>query len=203
MVEKENKVSVLFSGGKDSSLAAFILSKFFEVELITINFNILENWKIAQKTAKILKFPFKVVYLNKKIIEDAAEMVIKDKRPANGINFIHKMILEETANTSKMIADGIRRNDRVPNLSLSEIISLEDRYNIHYMQPLLGFSRKTINILLEKYFTFKEYKSISSDGAEYEFELREIIRRKYGEDKIGEIFPKNHTHSIITGFNLY
>lgn len=201
IAKKENKITVLFSGGKDSSLAAFILSKFFEVELVTVNFKILENWKNAEKAAKILKFPFKVINLNQTIIEEAARIVIKDGYPANGINYIHKEILKEVAKNSKIIADGIRRNDRVPTLTLPEIISFEDKFKVHYIQPLIGYSRKTLNILLEKYFIFKEYKSIDFEGSEYEFELREFIKKNYGQEKIGEIFPKNHTHSIITGFS--
>jgi len=200
--QKENKVSVLFSGGKDSSLAAFILAKFFEVELVTATFGILPNWQQAQKVAKELKFPFRVVKLEEKIIEEAAEMIIKDGRPSNGIKYIHKKVLEEIAKDSKMIADGVRRNDRVPVLSLSEITSFEDKFRVHYLQPLKGYSKKTINLLLKKYFIFKEYKSEAFPGAEYEFELREFIRRKYGNPKVEELFPKDHTHSIVIKLNI-
>jgi hypothetical protein len=200
--QKENKVSLLFSGGKDSSLAAFILAKFFEVELVTATFGILENWKQAQKVAKELKFPFRVIKLDEKIIEEAAQMVIKDGRPANGIKYIHKKVLEEIAKDSKMIADGVRRNDRVPVLFLPEITSFEDKFKVHYLQPLKGYSKKTINLLLKKYFIFKEYKGESFPGAEYEFELREFIKRKYGNSKVEELFPKEHTHSVVIKLNI-
>jgi len=195
--QKKDKVSVLFSGGKDSSLAAFILSEIFEVELVTATFGMLENWKEAQKVAKGLKFPFRIIKLDEKIIEEAAKMVIEDGYPHNGIKYIHKRVLEEVAKNSKIIADGVRRNDRVPVLSLPEIMSFEDKFKVHYVQPLKGFSRKTINTLLKKYFLLKEYKGESFPGAEYEFELREFIKRKYGSSKIEEIFPKDHTHSIV------
>lgn len=193
----ENKVFLLFSGGKDSSLASLILSNFFEVELVTITFGILQNWKQAQRVARKLKFPFRLMKLDKKIIEEATEMAVKDRRPANAIKHIHKKTLEEVAKKAKIIADGIRRNDRVPVLSLSEISSLEDKFGVHYVQPLMGYSRKTVDLLLKKYFLFKEYKGESFPGAEYEFELREFIRKKYGQKKVEEIFPKNHTHSIV------
>lgn len=197
--QKENEVSVLFSGGKDSSLTAFILSKIFDIKLITATFGILHNWKKAQKVAKKLNLRFQLIKLNKKIIKEAAKVTVKDGYPNNGIKYIHKQVLEEVAKNSKIVADGVRRNDRVPVLSLSEIISFEDKFNVHYIQPLMGFSRKTINILVEKYFLVKEYKSESFPGAEYEFELREFIRKKYGQLKVEEIFPKNHTHSITLG----
>jgi hypothetical protein len=195
--QEGNKVSVLFSGGKDSSLVAFILSKIFEVELITASFGILPNWEQAQRVARELKLPFKILKLDKKIIEEAAQMVIKDGYPSNGIKYIHQKVLEEVAGDSKIIADGVRRNDRVPVLSLSEITSFEDKFKVHYIQPLKGFSRKTLDILVKKYFVFKEYKGESFPGAEYEFELREFIKRKYGPPKVEEIFPKNHTHSVV------
>lgn len=191
------KAFVLFSGGKDSSLAALILSKIFVVELITISFGLLENWKEAQEVAKKLQFPFRVTKLDKKILKEAAEMVIKDGYPKNGIKHIHKRVLEEITKEARIIADGVRRNDRVPVLSLSEIMSLEDKFNVHYIQPLMGYSRKTINLLLKRYFHIKEYKGESFEGAEYEFELREFIKRKYGPSEIREIFPEDHTHSIV------
>lgn len=196
--QEESKASVLFSGGKDSSLAAFILAKIFKIELVTATFGILQNWKQAQGVAKKLKFPFKVIKLDEKIIEEAAEIAIRDGRPGNGIKYIHKKVLEEVAKNSKIIADGVRRNDRVPVLSLSEITSFEDKFKVHYIQPLMGYSRKTISILLKKYFLFKEHKGESFPGAEYEFELREFIKRRCGSSKIKEIFPGDHTHSIIT-----
>lgn len=191
------KVSVLFSGGKDSSLAAMILSRIFEVELTTVNFGILSNWKEAQRVAKILRFPFKIMKLDRKIIEKAVEQIVSDGYPNNGIKYLHKRALEEVAQNSKMIADGTRRNDRVPILTLSEIMSLEDKFKIHYLQPLMGCSRKTINLLAEKYFEIREYKGDSFKGAEYEFELRELIQRKHGIPLLQKIFPKDHTHSII------
>lgn len=191
------RVSVLFSGGKDSSLAAMILSKIFEVELVTVSFGILSNWKGAQRVARILGFPFKVLKLDRKIIEKAAEQTVGDGYPNNGIKYLHKSALEKVARDSKLVADGTRRNDRVPILSLSEIVSLEDKFKIHYIQPLMGYSRKTINLLAEKYFEIKEYKGDSLLGAEYEFELRELIQRKYGIPLIQKIFPKDRTHSIV------
>jgi hypothetical protein len=200
--QKENKVSVLFSGGKDSSLTAFILSKIFEVELVTATFGILENWKQAQRVAKELKFPFRVIKLDEKILEEAARIIVNDGYPSNGIKFIHVRFLEEVAKNSTIIADGVRRNDRVPVLSLSEITSFEDKFKVHYIQPLKGYSRKTINLLLEKYFLYEEYKGESFPGAQYDFELKELIKRKYGPSKIEEIFPKDHTHSIVNKMKI-
>ncbi|MCK4520715.1 alpha hydrolase [Candidatus Parcubacteria bacterium] len=191
------KASILFSGGKDCCLAAIMLSKFFEVELIICTFETLSNWKKAEEVAKKLEFPFRVLKLDRKILEEVAEQIVKDGFPANGIKHIHQHALEILAGQAELIADGVRRDDRVPVLSLSEIRRLEDKFNIHYIQPLMGYSRKTINILVDKFFEVKEYKSTDFIGAEYEFELREYIKRKYGAEKIKEIFPQDHTQSIV------
>jgi predicted subunit of tRNA(5-methylaminomethyl-2-thiouridylate) methyltransferase len=191
------KVSVLFSGGKDSCLATIMLSKFFEIELITCSFGLLSNWKKAEEVAKKLGFTFRLLKLDKKILGEAVEQILRDGFPANGIKYIHQKALEEVAKDSEFIADGVRRDDRVPVLSLSEIRHLEDKFNIHYIQPLMGYSRKTINLLVDKFFKVKEYKSTDFIGAEYEFELREYIKRKYGPERIKEIFPQDHTQSIV------
>ncbi len=206
----KTKVSVLFSGGKDCCLAAVMLSKFFEVELITCNFGVLSNWKKAEQVAEKLNIHFHVLKLDERILEEAAEQTIKDGFPNNGIKYIHQKALEEVAKISpkeslrdptgqaEFIADGVRRDDRVPVLSLPEVRRIEDKFKVHYIQPLMGYSRKTINLLVEKFFTIKEYKSSASFiGAEYEFELKDAIKKKYGIKKIQEIFPKGHTHSIV------
>jgi hypothetical protein len=195
--QEKDKVSLLFSGGKDSSLAALILSKIFIVELVTVTFGVTDNWRQAEKVAQKLRLPFRVLKLNKEIIEKATEQVVKEGYPKNGIKYIHQVVLEEIAKESEIVADGVRRNDRVPVLSLSEITSFEDKFNVHYIQPLMGYSRKTINLLLDKYFKIKEYRGDSFPGAEYEFELRELIKQKYGSSKVAEIFPSHHTHSVV------
>ena len=192
------KASILFSGGKDSCLAAKMLSDFFDIELITASFGLLSNWKKAEEVSQKLNFPFRVLKLDKEILKQAAEQTVKDGFPNNGIKYIHQKTLEETAKKSKIISDGVRRDDRVPVLSISEVRSFEDKFDVHYVQPLMGYSWKTINILVEKFFVIEEHKSISSFvGSEYEFELREIIEREYGDEKIKEIFPQDHTHSLV------
>ena len=200
---KKEKAVVLFSGGKDSSLAALIMSNFFDIELVTATFGLLTNWENAQKVAKKLKFPFRLLKLDRKIIEEAAEITVKNGFPNNGIKYIHQKTLQEVAKNSQIIIDGVRRNDRVPVLTTPEVISFEDRFQVHYIQPLIGISRKTINLLTNRYFTIKGYKSTAFKGAEYEFELRDLIKKKYGASKIKKIFPKNHTHTIVTKVNLY
>lgn len=189
-VIRNMKASVLFSGGKDSALAAMILAKFFEIELVTCTFGTMDNWKNAQEVAQKMDMPFRLVKLERKILDKAKEITFKDNFPSNAIKYIHQKALEKLAKESKIISDGVRRDDRTPVLSIGEIKSLEDKFNIHYVQPLSGYSRKTINILIDQLFKIKEYKSTDGIGAEYEFELRNQVKNK-------DIFPLHHTQTII------
>jgi predicted subunit of tRNA(5-methylaminomethyl-2-thiouridylate) methyltransferase len=197
------KALILFSGGKDCCLAAIMLSKFFEVELVTYHFGLLDGYKQAEQAAKKLGMPFKVEKLEREILDEAVEITVKDGFPNNGIKYIHQKALEFASQDSKIIADGMRRDDRVPILLLSEIRHLEDKFDVHYLQPLMGYSRRTINIFVERFFEIKSYKSEEFIGAEYEFELREAIKQKYGPDKINEIFPKGHSQTIVLKVEPY
>lgn len=193
------KVSVLFSGGKDSSLAAIMLGQFFEVELVTCNFGILPTWHLARSVANELGFPHKVVQLDPKILQDATRLIVNEGFPKNGIKLIHCHALEHLAGFSdiRAIADGVRRDDRTPVLSISEVMSIESRFNVHYIRPLKGYGRKTINVLVDRYFEIEEKKGDLMIGAEYEFELREEIKNLYGDDEVRRIFPRDHTHSRV------
>ncbi|NYT00573.1 MAG: alpha hydrolase [Methanocellales archaeon] len=193
------KVSVLFSGGKDSSLAAIMLGQFFDVELVTCNFGTLPTWHIARSVANELGFPHKVLKLDPQILQDATRLIVNEGFPKNGIKFIHWHALEYLASLPdiKTIADGVRRDDRTPVLSTSEVMSIESRFNIQYIRPLEGYGRKTINVLVDMYFEIEEKKGDLMIGAEYEFELREEIKNLYGEDKVLRIFPRDHTHSRV------
>ena len=113
------KISVLFSGGKDSSLSALLMEPFFEIELITCSFGLLSNGELAAKTAKELGFPHRVLTLEREILEKAYEKIMQDGFPKNAINYIHEKAVETLASDPevKFIADGTRRDDRVPVLS--------------------------------------------------------------------------------------
>lgn len=193
------KVSVLFSGGKDSSLAAIMLGHFFEVELVTCNFGILPKSHLVRSIANELGFPHRFVQLGPEALQDAMLLVVTEGFPKNGIKLIHCHALEHVVRSSNVqaIADGTRRDDRAPVLSISEVMSLESRHNVHYIRPLEGYGRKTINVLVDRYFEIEEKESALMKGAEYEFELREEIKRQYGEDEVRRIFPRHHTHSRV------
>ena len=94
------KLQLLFSGGKDSCLAAIMLQKFFEIELLTYNFAVLSNWKKAETVANMLKIRFRVVKLDKEILEKAG---IKIEILANKTSFA--LNLSKRASTIVFIPD--------------------------------------------------------------------------------------------------
>ncbi len=191
----------LYSGGKDSSLAAWILTKIgYEVELVTVSFGLLDNWRFAMETAERLGFKHKVLYLPRETLEKAADMAIKDGHPNNAIQFIHERALEALASLPEVerVSDGTRRDDRVPFLDLPRARSLEDRFNVAYVRPLLGFGYKTIMELTERLFVVEIRESEELQKADYEVELRHLLREN-GIDPL-TIFPKSHYQSRVLGW---
>lgn len=197
-------VLVLYSGGKDSSLVAYLLEKLgYKIKLLTANFGIVpECYRIAEQAARSLGYEFEVFKADKKIIEEAADMAEKDGFPLNAINFVHKQALEEICrklgNEYKVIADGTRRDDKTPKLSFAEMQSLEDRYNIEYLAPLRGISYKSINYLTDNLFKTESIKAGSVQTAEYETEIRALLKEKGVNEK--DIFPEEHFHTIVKGY---
>ncbi|HWQ50132.1 MAG TPA: alpha hydrolase [Methanosarcina sp.] len=197
------RISVLFSGGKDSSLSALLMEPYFEIELVTCSFGLLPNGELAAKTAKRLGFPHRVLSLEWEILEKAYEKIMKDGFPKSGISYIHEKAVETLASDPevKLIADGTRRDDRVPVLSISQVRSIEDRLGIQYICPLKGYGKKTVNILVERYLKIEEGPSENTQKADYETELRELIRQRDGEEKIKELFPAHIQSHVLSRKN--
>lgn len=191
------KAAVLYSGGKDSSLMAVILDKLgYDVELVTINFGKFDSSIPARKSAESLGFKHKVIKLDQKILADAVDMIIEDNFPNKGINHIHHTVLEILADDYEVIADGTRREDRIPKLKFSEIQSLEDRKNIQYLN-LTGIGYKTINDTSERLFKLQKGESNIHNSSDYEMEIRVLLKEKgYDTD---EIFPQ-HIQSRVIGW---
>ncbi|TGC08702.1 DUF7411 family protein [Methanolobus halotolerans] len=193
------QVFVLFSGGKDSSLAAILLEPFFDVELVTFSFSLLPVGHIARETAESLGFAHRVVQLERSVLEQAYNLVIEDGFPKNAINLIHRAAVEKLAadNDISFIADGIRRDDRVPVLEMPLIRSIEDRHGVHYISPLKGYGRAAVNELVSRHLVIEEDRSENVIKADYETELRELIRQRDGPEKITEVFPAHVQSHVI------
>ncbi len=189
------EVALLYSGGKDSSLAAHMLSKYYDVKLLTAAFGIVGSWKYAKESANIIGFEHEVKKFERSALEEALEMIIKDGFPKNGINFIHRQVLNAAARKYKRIADGTRRDDRVPLLRRSEIRSLEDMYGVEYLAPLRGLGYKTINRLATKIFKIEEGESGEIQHADYETEIRAVLKEKGYEVK--KLFSAHKQSRVI------
>lgn len=191
------KTAVLYSGGKDSSLMAVILDKLgYDVELITVNFGVFDSTKPAVQSADSLGFKHKIVKLDTKILTNAVEMIMRDHFPNNGINHIHHEVIEHLADEYDLIADGTRREDRIPKLKQNEIQSLEDRKGVQYVN-LTGIGYKTINDTSDRLFKLQKAESDIHNSSDYEMEIRVLLEEK-GQD-INEIFPQ-HIQSRVIGW---
>jgi len=191
------RACVLYSGGKDSSLMATILKRLdLEVELVTANFGVYDSWIPAKKSAEALGFPHRILRLDRSILKEAAGKVMKDGFPNNGINFIHRQVLEAVAGEYDIIADGTRRDDKTPRLAIDEIRSFEDRNSIEYIN-LTGFGYKTINRLASQLFILKEEKSDIHNNSDYEIEIRHLIDKIKGKGESSRFFPVHYQTRVI------
>lgn len=193
------KASVLFSGGKDSSLAAVLLEPFYDIELVTCNFGIVESFQGAQESAVQLGFKHRVLACGVQILEHALDMAMNDGFVNNAINYIHKEVLTTLSKESSIviIADGIRRDDRVPMLTPAEVQSIEAKYGVAYIRPLFGYGRSAVNGLVDQYLVCEENESTQSSSSDYEVELRALMRARFTDNAVAAIFPDKHIQSHI------
>jgi len=194
------KASVLFSGGKDSSLSAILLEPFFEIELVTCTFGMFPVGEVARQAAERLGFPHRTLELDRQVLEEAYGLLIKDGFPRSSINHIHYAAVEQLACEKGVsaVVDGVRRDDRVPVLTIGQSRSIEDRSGIKYISPLKGYGRSAVDHLVNKYLIIEEGQSSEMIKADYETELREIIRQRHGENMIRKLFP-SHVQSHVIG----
>jgi len=193
------KACVLYSGGKDSSLMAVILEKLgYEIELVTLNFGVFDSFKPAVESASSLGFKHRVFKADRSLIENATSIIINDGYPNNGINHIHKEVLYLVSENYEVVADGTRRDDKIPKLKSGEINSLEARGNIEYIN-LRGFGHKTINDLSKKIFEVKKEQTNMENNSDYEIEIRYLIDAIKGENFAQKIFPE-HVQSRVIGW---
>jgi len=194
------RLGLLYSGGKDSSLAALFLNRFYDVTLVTAHFDVTEDWRHAREAAQAVGFDFETVVMDREVAEDAIERMLDDGYPRNGIQRVHQHALESIAQIPAFdaIADGTRRDDRVPTVSRAQAQSLEDRHDVDYIAPLSGFGRHAVDRLVDAELDVTVGPSDEIGKADYESELRALIATEYGEDAVGEVFP-DHTQTVVNG----
>ncbi|MFB6206402.1 MAG: alpha hydrolase [Haloglomus sp.] len=207
---------VLFSAGKDSALAALCLEPFFDVTLVTVGFGVesapdagsglTDGTEHAAAAAASLGLPFRVVSLPVSVAHEAAEQVLADGHPNEAIQSVHERALEAVATTARetteverpTVADGTRRDDRVPRLDRSAAQSLEDRNGVDYVVPLRGHGRAAVDRLVGAQLAVTTGPSDEVAKADYETAIRAVIRREHGPERVDALFPE-HTQSRVTG----
>ena len=192
-------LALLYSGGKDSSLAALLLDEFYDLTLVTAHFGLTDDWQHAREAADALGYRFETVELDPAVAEDAVDRMVEDGFPRNGIQRVHDHALETVADGGyDAVADGTRRDDRVPNVSRAAAQSIEDRFGIDYIAPLSGFGRHAVDRLVEASFDVEVGPSETVPKADYEGELRTLLAERHGEDAIAAVFPA-HEQTYVHG----
>jgi len=199
------QLGLCYSGGKDSSLAALLLDRFYDVTLVTAHFGITDDWRCARGTAETLGFPFERVELDRDVAEDAVDRMLEDGYPRNGIQQVHEHALEALATMDPTgdgdgfdaVADGTRRDDRVPTISRATAQSLEDRHDVDYVAPLTGFGRNAVDRLVETTLEVEVGPSEEIRRADYEAELRALLADREGTAAVEEVFPAHEQTAVV------
>lgn len=193
------RCAVLYSGGKDSTLVALLLRGFYDLELVTAHFGQTGDYRHAAETAAALDLPFEDLELDPAVAADAVDRMVEDGYPRNGIQAVHSAALEAVAERDvDAVADGTRRDDRVPTVSRAEAQSLEDRHDVDYLAPLWGFGRRAVDRLVDAELAVVEGPSEEITRADYEAELRALLAAEHGEDAVADVFPA-HEQTHVTG----
>ena len=193
------ELALLYSGGKDSSLAALLLDEFYDVRLVTAHFGVTDDWQHARDAADALGFSFETVALDESVAEEAVAQMVDDGFPRNGIQQVHDHALEQVADLAvDAIADGSRRDDRVPTVSRAAAQSLEDRHGVDYIAPLSGFGRHAVDDLVAANFAVETGPSEDVPKADYEGELRAVLADRHGDEAVGDVFPA-HDQTYVHG----
>jgi hypothetical protein len=200
--------AVLFSGGRDSALAALLLSPHVRVTLLTCSAGVTEDWRHAREAAACLRADadaldwqfapeFRRVELDRAVLADAAERVRADGYPREGVQRVHEHAVERVATLEfDAVADGTRRDDRTPRLDRSTAQSVEDRHGVDYLAPLAGFGHGAVRAMAGEWLRVERGPSETVGRADYESELRALIRARGGD--VDELFPA-HEQSRVTG----
>ncbi|WP_247002897.1 DUF7411 family protein [Halosolutus gelatinilyticus] len=191
------ELGLLYSGGKDSTLAALLLDEFYEVTLVTGHFGVTDDWKHAEDSAETIGFDFERLPLDPDVAREAVDRIRENGFPRNGIQLVHQHALEElAAQEFDAIADGTRRDDRVPTVSRAQAQSLEDRHGVDYVAPLTGFGRGAVDRLVDTTLDVTVGPSEELDRADYEAELRALIADEDGPETVADCFPA-HEQTVV------
>jgi predicted subunit of tRNA(5-methylaminomethyl-2-thiouridylate) methyltransferase len=196
------RAALLFSAGKDSTLAALLLDEFYEITLVSGTFGVVDP-EPAGEAAEVLGFPHETVDLDPMVAQDAVSQMHEDGYPRNGIQKVHEHAVERVAAAEwtdgvDAVADGTRRDDRVPTIDRPLAQSVEDRFDVDYLAPLAGIGRGAIDGMAADALVVETGPSESIAKADYEVELRAMLVDEYGDGAVDAVFP-DHTQSRVRG----
>ena len=193
------EVGLLYSGGKDSTLAALFLDRVADVTLLCGSFGVTDDYQHAREAAAEAGFPSTRLDLDGAVAETAVEQRLADGYPRNGIQQVHEHALERAAESSfDAVADGTRRDDRVPTVDHPLAQSIEDRFDVSHLAPLAGIGRGAVEALAADHLVVETGPSETIPKGDYEAELRALIRETEGQHRVDEVFPA-HDQSRVVG----
>ena len=191
------KAGVLYSGGKDSSLASIMLGTYHEVELNTFVFDPLRQIPGLVAAAEALGYPLKKRVFREGMLNEMADLVIDKGYPNDAINAVHQAAVESLAGEYNVVGDGTRFDDRVPMLSRETVQSLMSRTGCSYVRPLLGYPRREVDRLADQLLVVNYGETGTIPNGDYESEIRDAIRAR-GLDP-SSLFPAHHEQSLVVG----
>ena len=196
------RCGLLYSAGKDSTLAALLIEPFYDVTLVTGTFGVLDPAS-ARDAAAAVEFDHETVELDRAVAEDAVDRMYTDGFPRNGIQQVHEHVVETVADGEwtddlDAVADGIRRDDRVPTVERPFAQSVEDRFDVDYLAPLAGIGRGAIDAMAARSLDVETGPSAEIPKGDYEVELRALLSERHGEAAVDAVFP-DHTQSRVRG----
>jgi predicted subunit of tRNA(5-methylaminomethyl-2-thiouridylate) methyltransferase len=191
------KAGLLFSGGKDSALAAIMLARDYDVELNTFVFDPEREVPGVRAAAAALGLPFRKRVFGRDVLDTAVSLLMRCGYPNDAITLVHRTAVEHLCGEYPVVGDGTRRNDRVPMLDRSEVQRIEDTYRCSYVRPLLGYGKPEIERLAGRFLVVKYGETGTIENGDYEHELRAAIRACGGDP--GALFPGGHQQSLVIG----
>ncbi|MFC6863813.1 alpha hydrolase [Halomicroarcula sp. GCM10025817] len=196
------RCGLLYSAGKDSTLAALLLEQFYDVRLVSCTFGVVDP-EPAREAAASVGFAHETVELDPAVAREAVDRMHADGFPRNGIQRVHEHAVETVAeggwtDALDAVADGTRRDDRVPTVERPFAQSVEDRFDVDYLAPLAGVGRGAIDAMAAASLDVETGPSDEIRKGDYEVELRALLAQEYGTDAVTSVFPE-HTQSRVRG----
>jgi len=195
------KAGVLYSGGKDSSLAAIMLGTYYEVELNVFVFDPSRQVPSVDAAAQALGFPLIKRVFKKGLLDDMVDLVKTCGYPNDAINTVHQIAVETLSSEYAVVGDGTRFNDRVPMLSRAEVQSLGNRTGCSYVRPLLGYVKPEVDRLVDRFLVVNYGETGTIRNGDYEAEIREAFAAR-GIDS-SSLFPVHHDQSLVVAKKQY